>query len=93
MMAMATTRRSTNVEAFSSAGLASPGRLAQKRKRRMKNMRMEAPPPSLAMATARPSSFFWRGVDSMSVRTDIMILPKLLLTPTEVQRNVPMPIY
>lgn len=91
MMVMATMRMSMNADAFSAAGRRSPDRSATNRNSRTKNRRPAAVAPSLAMARARRSSFFCRGVSSTSVRTDIIILPKLLLTPTEVHKNVPMP--
>jgi hypothetical protein len=84
MMVTATIRISKNAEALSEGGRVSPDKPPTKRKRSMKNKRPAAEVPILAIAIARPPSFSCRGVGSISARTDIMILPKLLLTPTEV---------
>lgn len=75
MMVTATMRISINDEALSVAGRSSPGRLATKRNKRTKKRRPAAAPPRYAMELASLESFFWRGVSSVSVRTDIMILP------------------
>lgn len=91
MIVTATIKIFKKDEAFSAAVRSSDERLARKRIRRTAKSRQAAPLPSFAIAMARPSSFFCSGVVSMSTRTDTMIFPKLLLTPTDVATKVPVP--